>query len=80
MRLVLAAEGARTTAIDPATGDATELFHPRLQAWSDHFRADASGEILGLTAIGRGTVVSLSMNRVLAVRIRGEERSRDRWP
>jgi hypothetical protein len=73
-------KGARTTAVDPDTGDATQLFHPRLHAWSDHFAPDASGEILGLTAIGRGTVVSLSMNRVLAVAIRREERSRDRWP
>ena len=49
-------------------------------AWSDHFMADVSGEILGLTAIGRATVMSLSMNRVLAVAIRHEERTRDRWP
>jgi hypothetical protein len=35
---------------------------------------------MGLTAIGRATVVALSMNRVLAVRIRHEERSRERWP
>jgi hypothetical protein len=73
-------KGARTTVIDPDTGDAAQLFHPRLHAWSDHFGADASGEILGLTAIGRGTIVSLSMNRVLAVSIRREEHARDRWP
>jgi HNH endonuclease len=36
-------KGARTTVIDPATGDAAQLFHPRLHAWSDHFSADASG-------------------------------------
>jgi hypothetical protein len=73
-------KGARTTATDPDTGEVTQIFHPRLHAWSDHFGADASGEILGLTAVGRGTVVLLSMNRVLAVMIRREERSRDRWP
>jgi hypothetical protein len=73
-------KGARTTAIDRAIGDVTELFHPRIHTWTDHFRADESGEIIGLTAIGRGTVVSLSMNRVLAVRIRREERTRERWP
>ena len=73
-------EGARTTAVDPATGDAAQLFHPRLHAWRDHFIADVSGEILGLTAIGRATITSLSMNRVLAVAIRHEERTRDRWP
>lgn len=73
-------KAARTVAIDPTTGDATQLFHPRVHAWTDHFRANESGKIIGLTAIGRGTVVSLSMNRVLAVRIRYEERSRERWP
>jgi hypothetical protein len=73
-------KGARTAAIDPDTGDAAQLFHPRLHAWSDHFIADASGEILSLTAIGRGTIAALSMNRVLAVAIRREERSRERWP
>jgi hypothetical protein len=73
-------KGARTTAIDPISGDATQLFHPRGQAWVEHFSADASGEIMGHTAIGRATVVALSMNRVLAVRIRHEERSRERWP
>lgn len=73
-------KGARTTAIDPDMGNATQLFHPRLHTWSDHFVADASGAIVGLTAIGRGTVVLLSMNRVLAVAIRREERARARWP
>jgi HNH endonuclease len=73
-------KGARSLAIDPATGAATQLFHPRLHVWSDHFGADASGEILGLTAVGRGTVAALSMNRVLAVKIRHGEHSRDRWP
>jgi len=73
-------KGARTSATDPDTGDATQLFHPRLHVWSDHFGTDASGEILGLTAMGRGTVVLLSMNRVLAIAIRREEHSRDRWP
>lgn len=73
-------KGARTTASDPATGDAVQLFHTRLHAWSDHFIADVSGEVVGLTAIGRSTITSLSMNRVLAVAIRREERTRDRWP
>jgi hypothetical protein len=73
-------KGARTPAIDPATGDAAQLFHPRLHAWTDHFIADVSGEIVGLTAIGRATITLLSMNRVLAVAILREERTRDRWP
>jgi hypothetical protein len=54
-------KGARPTAVDPGTGDATPLFHPRLHAWSDHFIGSVSGEILGL---------------MLAVAIRHEERTR----
>jgi hypothetical protein len=73
-------KGARTMAIDPASGDATQLFHPRVHGWTEHFSANASGEITGITAIGRATVVALSMNRVLAVGIRHEECSRERWP
>jgi hypothetical protein len=73
-------KGARLSAIDPTTGDTTQLFHPRLHDWNAHFSAEASGEIQGLTAIGCGTAVALSMNRVLAVMIRHEERSRGRWP
>ena len=73
-------KGARIAAIDPVTGDTTPLFHPRLHDWSDHFGADVSGKILGLTAMGRGTLVALSMNREIAVGIRSTEHSRGRWP
>jgi HNH endonuclease len=40
-------KGARTTAIDPTTGEAMQLFHPRFHPWSEHFGASASGEIFG---------------------------------
>lgn len=73
-------KGARTTAIDPATGEAAQLFHPRFHEWGDHFNASATGEILGLTAIGRTTVAALSMNRDIPVEIRYKERSGGRWP
>ena len=63
-------KGARTTAIDPAAGDTAQLFHPRLHAWSDHFIADVSGEIFGLTAIGRATITSLSMISSATRRVR----------
>jgi len=66
--------------IDPETGAPTQLFHPRLHDWSEHFSADNSGEIRGLTPTGRGTIVALSMNRLLAIRIRHAEREHDRWP
>jgi hypothetical protein len=39
------------------------LFNPRLQRWSDHFEWSADGiQIVGLTMIGRATVIALQMN------------------
>lgn len=67
-------------AVDPESGTSVQWFHPRLHVWSDHFAAEPVGEIIGRTAIGRATVISLSLNRVLAVAIRHEERLRGRWP
>ncbi len=31
-------KGSRTTAVDPATGDNVQLFHPIGQLWSDYFQ------------------------------------------
>lgn len=73
-------KAARTAAIDPDTGHEAPLFHPRVHVWSEHFRAAASGEILGLTAIGRAAITALAMNRLIAVAIRREEHLRERWP
>jgi hypothetical protein len=42
-------------------GQLVRLFHPRRDVWSDHF-ARHGDRILGLTAIGRGTVQLLDMN------------------
>lgn len=32
-------KGARTTAVDPETGQLTDVFHARLQSWDEHFRS-----------------------------------------
>ncbi|MCI0394564.1 MAG: HNH endonuclease [Chloroflexi bacterium] len=67
-------KGDQTTAIDPETGQEVPLFNPRTQAWSDHFFWDDNGTlIVGLTPIGRATVVALNLNNEYAVR------SRRRW-
>lgn len=47
--------------LDPKTKKLTRLFHPRLDDWSDHF-ANRSGEITGLSAIGRTSASLLRMN------------------
>ena len=65
-------KGARQRAMDPKTGAAVPLFHPRREVWGRHFRWDGV-RILGLTPTGRATAAALSMNRPLALAIRQEE-------
>ena len=61
-------KGSATRAQDPLTGEEIALFHPRQQAWTDHFQWNESGElVLGLTATGRATVVALNMNNPVIV-------------
>lgn len=54
--------------IDPLTGETVLLFNPRKQSWQDHFAWEERGErIIGLTAVGRATVVALRMNNEVIV-------------
>jgi hypothetical protein len=70
---------ARRSAPDPATGEDAPLFHPRDQAWEEHFRWDGP-VVVPLTPTGRSTLAALAMNRPLAVAIRREEAERGRHP
>jgi hypothetical protein len=70
---------ARRSAVDPATRRTVPLFHPRRQAWQDHFRWQGV-QIVARTATGRATVSALRMNRPLILAIREEERTRSRIP
>ena len=54
-------KGPNLTGLDPQSGRLTELFHPRCERWSDHFRWEG-GFIVGTTEIGRTTVQVLAMN------------------
>lgn len=55
-------------AADPRTGKTVALFNPRQHKWREHFIwSDDEIRIIGLTAIGRATVVSLKMNRPHAI-------------
>ncbi len=56
-------KGAKITANDPVTNESVSLFNPRLQGWLDHFQwANGGTHIIGITAIGRGTVLALRLN------------------
>ncbi len=56
-------KGNRVSGVDPDSNTSVRLFHPRQDLWDNHFQVDdASGAIIGTTAIGRTTVDSLQMN------------------
>lgn len=64
-------KGARTHAIDPATGELVPLYNPRVQKWSEHFSwANGGTHIVGLTAVGRATVITLRLNNEYVVEAR----------
>jgi HNH endonuclease len=58
------AKGSDVGSIDAETGEYIRLYHPRRDRWVDHFQINQeTGEILGMSAIGRVTVRLLQMNR-----------------
>lgn len=54
-------KGPNLTGIDPVTNKITVLFHPRRNAWDDHFEFEGIW-LHGKTAIGRTSVQVLAMN------------------
>jgi hypothetical protein len=64
-------KGGQTKRQDPLTGEIVSLFNPRYHNWNEHFIWDESGIVLlGLTAIGRATIVALRMNNSVIVAAR----------
>ena len=58
-------------AYDAITEADVPLFHPQKDRWIGHFSwNEDSTEIVGLTPIGRATVVALKMNRQQMTRVR----------
>ena len=72
-------KASRITAIDPATGEDVQLFHPILQLWSEHFRFNGY-QIEGLTAVGRATMEVLNLNHSRRQRIREVEEAFGLYP
>lgn len=62
-------KGPNVAGIDPETNDHTPLFHPRRDAWEEHFRWDGP-ELLGLTPVGRTTIDVLRINHPDAIAVR----------
>lgn len=62
-------KGPNLSAIDPDTAQIVALFHPRQQAWAEHFQMQGV-TVVGLTATGRATVRLLQMNAVTRIELR----------
>lgn len=54
-------KGTNIASIDPQTSQPVFLFHPRRDAWGDHFRTEGA-RIVPLTAKGRATAALLRFN------------------
>jgi hypothetical protein len=72
-------KGSDVASIDPVTGNATLLFHPRRQRWEDHFGLDGA-TIEPLTPEGRITVFLLRFNAPIQIAQRAALISEGRYP
>lgn len=62
---------ARSTGVDPQTGETVALYNPRRQDWRQHFAWSGDCvEIIGLTPAGRATIATLEINDPLLVTAR----------
>jgi len=62
----------RIETADPDSNVEVRLFNPRIDCWLEHFRWDGY-RIIGLTAIGRGTIFALQFNHPRRLLIRQAE-------
>jgi HNH endonuclease len=61
-------KGTQTHAIDVETFEKVQIYNPRTQIWNEHFCWNDEGtKIIGITAIGRGTVNALKLNEEIIV-------------
>ncbi|XWK86061.1 MAG: HNH endonuclease [Phormidium sp.] len=71
----------KIAAIEEQSGAEVPLFNPRSDSWREHFIWSADGlSIIGLTAIGRATVVALAFNRERIINIRVADQEIGRHP
>lgn len=57
-------KGDHLEAIDPESGGVVPLFHPRRHRWEEHFGLEEdTAALVGLTPVGRATIVRLQMNQ-----------------
>lgn len=62
-------KGPNVAGVDPQTKQIARLFHPRRDHWDEHFQW-LGPQIVGLTEIGRATVVALNLNDAVRIAVR----------
>lgn len=72
-------KGPNLTGFDPASGEIVRLFHPRRDAWSEHFSREGTS-IRGKSDVGRTTVHLLDLNDADRIRLRDGLRALGQWP
>jgi HNH endonuclease len=72
-------KGSKTRARDPMTAVIVPLFHPRKHRWRDHFNIEGY-KIIGITPLGRATLMLLQFNRPRFIAIRHLEWRLGRFP
>jgi HNH endonuclease len=61
----------KVDAFDPVSQTQVPLYHPRQQAWQEHFSWSADYlQIIGVTATGRATTLALNLNRPGVINLR----------
>ncbi len=71
----------KISAIDEQSGKEVPLFNPRNNLWQEHFIWSTDKTlIIGLTAIGRATIVTLNLNRTRIINIRAADVEVGRHP
>lgn len=65
-------KSSRTAGTDPESRREAPLYHPRADAWAEHFEWHGF-ELHGLTPVGRATVATLDLNADRRLRIREAE-------
>lgn len=74
-------KATRVTALDSVSGEEVSLYNPREDDWREHFIWSTDGfRIVGITAVGRATVVALDLNRERVINIRSADRAVGRHP
>ena len=65
------AKSNKVSGIDKHSGQEVPLFNPRTQKWDEHFQwSKDSSNVIGITPIGRATVLALKLNNFFIVTAR----------